>query len=141
FDARRTDLPTTAEIALQPQPDDVLLMGFESPLAAGRSVVAFQTEDPANMSRLFDAWFDPTLLKDFQGSVVVLQQNKVTSLVGNQTYYVGHLPLPTWLRWYFSHHPVWLALTVVLLALLLALAARVLLRRHTAERLNDGGGA
>ncbi|AJZ14681.1 cellulose biosynthesis cyclic di-GMP-binding regulatory protein BcsB [Xanthomonas citri] len=141
FDARRTDLPTTAEIALQPQPDDVLLMGFESPLKSGRSVVAFQTEDPANMSRLFDAWFDPTLLKDFQGSVVLLQQNNVTSLVGNQTYYVGHLPLPTWLRWYFSHHPVWLAFTVVLLALLLALAARVLLRRRTAERLNDGGGA
>ncbi|CAD2253789.1 cellulose biosynthesis cyclic di-GMP-binding regulatory protein BcsB [Xanthomonas arboricola] len=141
FDARRTDLPTTTEIALQPQPDDVLLMGFESPLKSGRSVVAFQSEDPANMSRLFDAWFDPTLLKDFQGSVVLLQQKKVISLVGNQTYYVGHLPLPTWLRWYFSHHPVWLALTVVLLALLLALAARVLLRRHAAERLNEGGSA
>ncbi len=141
FDARRTDLPTIADIALQPQPDDVLLMGFESPLRAGRSVVAFQAEDPASMNRLFDAWFDPTLLKDFQGSVVLLQQKKVTSLVGNQTYYVGHLPLPTWLRWYFSHHPVWLALTVVLLALLLALAARVVLRRHTAERLNEGRGA
>lgn len=141
FDARRTDLPTTTEIALQPQPDDVLLMGFESPLKSGRSVVAFQTEDPANMSRLFDAWFDPALLKDFQGSVVVLQQKKVTSLVGNQTYYVGHLPLPTWLRWYFSHHPVWLAVTVILLALLMALAGRVLLRRHTAERLNEGRSA
>ncbi|MEA9895814.1 cellulose biosynthesis cyclic di-GMP-binding regulatory protein BcsB [Xanthomonas campestris pv. raphani] len=141
FDARRTDLPTTAEIALQPQPDDVLLMGFESPLKSGRSVVAFQTEDPANMSRLFDAWFDPALLKDFQGSVVVLQQKKVTSLVGNQTYYVGHLPLPTWLRWYFSHHPVWLAVTVILLALLMALAGRVLLRRHAAERLNEGRSA
>jgi len=30
---------------------------------------------------------------------------------------------------------------VVLLALLLALAARVLLRRHAAERLADGGSA
>lgn len=68
FDARRTDLPTTTEIALQPQPDDVLLMGFESPLKSGRSVVAFQSEDPANMSRLFDAWFDPTLLKDFRAA-------------------------------------------------------------------------
>ncbi|MGD4803494.1 hypothetical protein QT786_22485, partial [Xanthomonas citri pv. citri] len=65
----------------------------------------------------------------------------VTRLVGNETYFVGHLPVPSWLRVYFSHHPVWLAFTVVLLALLLALAARVLLRRRTAERLNDGGGA
>ncbi len=137
-DARRTDLPTTADVSLQPQPDDVMLMGFESPLKAGRSVLAFMTDDPSNMTRMFDAWFDPTLLKDFQGSVVLLQQKKVTSLAGNQTYYVGHLPLPTWLRWYFSNHPVWLALTVVVLCLLLALAARVLLRVHSAYRLRQG---
>jgi len=138
FDARRTDLPTVAEVALQPQPDDVLMMGFESPLRSGRSVVAVQTGDPANMTRLFDAWADPALLKDFQGSVVLLHQNKVTSLTGNQSYYVGHLPLPTWLRWYFSNHPVWLALAVVGLCLLLALAARVLLRVHSAYRLREG---
>lgn len=138
FDARRTDLPTVAEVVLQPQPGDVLMMGFESPLKAGRSVVALQADEPAGMSRLFDAWSDPDLLKDVQGSVVLLHQGKVTSLAGNQAYYVGHLPLPTWLRWYFSNHPVWLAVTVVVLCLLLALAARVLLRLHSTHRLSEG---
>src|SRR5690606_35399486 len=37
-DARRTDLPTTAEVAVRPEAGDVLLMGFESPLRARRSV-------------------------------------------------------------------------------------------------------
>lgn len=83
----------------------------------------------------------PDPAQGLPGQRGVAAAKKVISLVGNQTYYVGHLPLPTWLRWYFSHHPVWLALTVVLLALLLALAARVLLRRHAAERLNEGGSA
>lgn len=138
FDARRTDLPTVAEVALQPQPGDVLMMGFESPLEAGRSVVALQADEPASMSRLFEAWSDPDRLKKVQGSVVLLHQDKVTSLAGNQAYYVGHLPLPTWLRWYFSSHPVWLAATVVLLCLLLALAARVLLRLHSTYRLREG---
>lgn len=138
FDARRTDLPAAAEVDLRPQPGDVLMMGFESPLKAGRSVVAFQTDDPSNMARMYDAWIEPDLLKHMQGSVVLLHQDKVTSLDGNQSYYVGHLPLPTWLRWYFSAHPVWLAVGVVLLCLLLALAARVLLRIHSAHRLREG---
>lgn len=140
FDARRTDLPTTAEVSVQPQADDVLIMGLQSPLARGRSVVVLQADDPSNLARLFDAWADPVRLAKFQGSVVLLQQDKVTSLAGNQSYYIGHLPLPTWLRWYFSNHPVWLALGVVVLCLLLALAARVLLRMHSAIRLREGRG-
>ncbi|WP_369940313.1 cellulose biosynthesis cyclic di-GMP-binding regulatory protein BcsB [Xanthomonas medicagonis] len=138
FDARRTDLPTTAEVAVKPAPGDVVLMGFESPLKPGRSVVALLAEDPASVGALFDAWFEPATLKDFQGSVVLLQQGKIRSLAGNQTYYVGHLPLPTWARWYFSQHPLLLGLAVVVLSLLLALAARVVLRRHSAQRLREG---
>ncbi|HEY0333108.1 MAG TPA: cellulose biosynthesis cyclic di-GMP-binding regulatory protein BcsB [Stenotrophomonas sp.] len=140
FDARRTDLPTTADVTLKPQPDDVLVMGFESPLTRGRSVVALQADAPGNLSSLFDALADPQSLARIQGSVVLLQQENVTSLAGNQTYYVGHLPLPTWLRWYFSNHPIWLAATVILLSLLLAWAARVLLRMHSAIRLREGRG-
>jgi len=138
FDARRTDLPTTAEVAVKPAPGDVVLMGFESPLKPGRSVVALLAEDPASVGALFDAWFEPAMLKDFQGSVVLLQEGKIRSLAGNQTYYVGHLPLPTWARWYFSQHPLQLGLAVVVLSLLLALAARVVLRRHSAQRLREG---
>ncbi len=138
FDARRTDLPTTAEVAVKPAPGDVVLMGFQSPLKAGRSVVALLAEDPASVEDFFDAWLEPATLKDFQGSVVLLQKGKVRSLAGNQTYYVGHLPLPTWARWYFSQHPLLLGLAVVLLSVLLALAARVVLRRHSAARLQAG---
>lgn len=140
FDARRTDLPTTAEVSVHPQADDVLIMGLQSPLSRGRSVVVLQADDPSNLARLFEAWADPVRLAKFQGSVVLLQQDKVTSLAGNQSYYIGHLPLPTWLRWYFSNHPVWLAIGVVVLCLLLALAARVLLRMHSAIRLREGRG-
>lgn len=137
-DARRTDLPNVAEVALKPQPGDVLVMGFESPLKSGRSVVALQSDEPASLGRLFDAWSDPDRLKAIQGSVVLLHQDKVTSVAGDQSYYVGRLPLETWLRWYFSNHPVYLAAMVVALCLLLALAARVLLRLHSAYRLREG---
>ncbi|MCD7099992.1 cellulose biosynthesis cyclic di-GMP-binding regulatory protein BcsB [Stenotrophomonas sp. MMGLT7] len=138
FDARRTDLPTTAEVSVRPSPGDVVLMGFESPLKPGRSVVAVLAEHAERVSGLETALADPELLKDFQGSVVLLQGKKVTSLAGNQTYYVGELPLPTWIRWYFSDHPLLLALLVIGLSLLLALAARVVLRRHSSARMQEG---
>lgn len=139
-DARRTDLPSVAEVGLRPDPEDVILLGFESPLKAGRSVVAVLADNPGQVQRLFDAWFKPEQLRDFQGSVVLLHKDTVRSLAGNQTYYVGHLPLLTWAQWYFSHNPLWLAVLVGVVCVLLALLARWLLRRQARRRLAQGGG-
>lgn len=138
-DSRRTDLPTTAEVAVRPEAGDVVLMGFESPLRSGRSVVALQAEDPAQVARLFEAWFDPEKLAAFQGSVVLLQRDKVVSLAGNQTYHVGKLPPLTAMRWFFGNHPLWLAVLVCLASLLLAMVARWLLQRRAASRTRAGG--
>ena len=138
-DARRTDLPTTAEVAVKPEQGDVVLMGFQSPLQRGRSVVAILADDPAQVGRLFEAWMDPERLRDFQGSVVLLQKDKVLSLAGNQGYYVGHLPPLTAMRWFFGNSPVWLGVLVGALSLLLAVLARWLLRRRAAARLRIGG--
>ena len=139
-DARRTDLKTTAEVSVRPGAGDVVMMGFQSPLDSARSVVAILADDPARVGDLFDAWFKPATLRQFQGSVVLLQEGKVLSLAGNQTYYVGHLPPLTWARWYFSHNPLLLALIVGIGSLLLALLARWMLVRHTRKRLVEGGG-
>ncbi len=139
-DARRTDLKTTAEVSVRPGAGDVVMMGFQSPLDSARSVVAILADDPARVSDLFDAWFKPATLRQFQGSVVLLQEGKVLSLAGNQTYYVGHLPPLTWARWYFSHNPLLLALIVGIGSLLLAVLARWMLVRHTRKRLVEGGG-
>jgi len=138
-DARRTDLPTVAEVGVRPAPGDVLLQGFESPLRKGRSVVALMADEPAHVNRLFEAWFDPERLRQFQGSVVLLQGDKVRSLAGNQTYYVGELPPLLALRWFFAHHPLWMALGVGLVCLLLAMLAAWLLRRHARARLKVAG--
>jgi hypothetical protein len=140
FDARRTDLPTLADVSVTPGPGDVVLMGFESPLAAHRSVVAVMANQAENVGALAVALDDPDQLKQVQGSLVLLRDGKITSVAGNQTYYVGHLPWPTWLRWYFSQHPLWLALGVVLLCLLLALGARFVLLRHSRARMLSGEG-
>lgn len=138
-DARRTDLPTTAEVSLQADPGDVLMMGFESPLADGRSVVAIMADDPARMAGLFDAWFDPDELRLFQGSVVHLHDGRIRSLAGTETYYVGRLPPLTWLRWYFSQNALLLAVGIGLVVFCLALGVRWLVIRRARRRLAQGG--
>ncbi|MCD9027074.1 cellulose biosynthesis cyclic di-GMP-binding regulatory protein BcsB [Luteimonas sp. BDR2-5] len=133
-DAGRTDLPTTAEVVVQPAPGDVVLMGFESPLQASRSVVAILADEPSRVGALFEAWSDPARLRDFQGSVVLLEGEKVRSLAGNQTYHVGHLPPLVRARWFFANNPLWLALAVAAGCGLLALVLGWLLRRQAAIR-------
>ena len=81
-DLRRTDLPTVADVNLTLRNDDVALMGFQSPLDGDRSVVALMTGNPARVNDFFEAWFKPSTLKDFQGSVVLLQDRKLLSLDG-----------------------------------------------------------
>jgi hypothetical protein len=134
-DLRRTDLPTVADVHLTVRNDDVVLMGFQSPLDGNRSVVALMTGNPERVGDFFEAWFKPSTLKDFQGSVVLLQDKKLTSLDGNQTYHVGHLPFWIWLQWYFSGHPVLMALGLLLICILLALPVRWYLNRRAAARL------
>lgn len=137
-DLRRTDLPTVADVHLTVRNDDVVLMGFQSPLDGNRSVVALMTGNPERVGDFFEAWFKPSTLKDFQGSVVLLQDKKLTSLDGNQTYHVGHLPFWIWLQWYFSGHPVLMALGLLLICILLALPVRWYLNRRAAARLAKG---
>ena len=43
------------------------------------------------------------------------------------------------LRWFFAHHPLWMALGVGLACLLLAMLAGWLLRRHARARLKVAG--
>jgi hypothetical protein len=102
-------------------------------------VVAVLADDPAQVNRLFEAWFKPEQLALFQGSVVLLHGEKLLSLQGNQSYYVGKLPLLVAMHWFFGNSPVWLGVLVAVVSLLLALIARWLLRRRARIRLAAGG--
>ena len=133
------ELRKNAKVSLQTQPGDVLIMGFESPLNKGSSVVALHSDDPTDMESLFDAWFDPDLISKIQGSVVLLRQGDVKSLANNHNYYVGNLPMLTWLRWYLPAHPIWLGFGVLAFCFILALIVRTLMQTQSSSRLRHGG--
>lgn len=115
-----------------------IVAGFESPLAAKRSVVLLASSKPDGLDAAVAALrggegFD----KSVQGSLAVIRGKQIDALVGDQTYTLGQLPLLKRIDWWVSSQlPGYTLLRLVVMGLLwlvgiaVALAVlRSLLRR------------
>ena len=131
---KREDLPGAMQIAMSDDGRDAVLAGFESPLRSGRSVVAAVTNS-ASREALLNALMTPDLLKRIQGSMAIVRDKQVYSVLGEDTYYVGSLPPLAWLQWNLSRSPLLLAGLVVALALLGAAVAFASLQLRARRRL------
>ncbi len=131
----REDLPGSMQIAVSDDGRDAVLAGFESPLRGGRSVIAAIT-NPGSKEALLNALMTPDLLKRVQGSMTIVRDTQVNSVLGGDTYYVGRLPPLTWLQWNLSRSPLLLAAMVILLALLGAAVSYAGLQIRARRRLS-----
>ena len=135
LDARR-DGAQHWRVALQAQGALAAIMGFESPLQEGRSVVAFAASQPQAAASAIDALEDEGLVGNIRGDIVFVRDRVLESFHIGDTYHVGHLPLWLAIRFHLSAHPLLLALSGLLAGLLLALAAYWHLKRVAARRLD-----
>ena len=131
----REDLPGSMQIAVSDDGRDAVLAGFESPLRSGRSVIAAITNADSKEA-LLNALMTPDLLKRVQGSMTIVRDTQVNSVLGGDTYYVGRLPPLTWLQWHLSRSPLGLAALVILLALLGAAVSYAGLQIRARRRLS-----
>ncbi len=127
--------PPTAGLLEGSTPRAVLL-GFESPLARGRSAVLLWGAQPDDLNQALLAMADGDgLARYIKGAVSVIQDKSVESAVGNSVYYVGHLSWLTQLRWRLSENlALFLAVSLVS-AMLLAAMLRATLKRIAKKRL------
>ncbi|RYF81398.1 MAG: cellulose biosynthesis cyclic di-GMP-binding regulatory protein BcsB, partial [Comamonadaceae bacterium] len=133
----RGDLPTVAPpMTVADDGRRAMIAGFESPLREGRSVVAVITPEGSHAS-LIEALLTPDLLSDIQGSLAIVRDKQVNSVLGSQVYYVGQLPPLTWLRWQMSRSPLVLFAITLGIALLGAAAAYASLRLRARRRLQN----
>lgn len=99
------------------------MVAFESPVTAGRSVVALMSNLPEGLLSLLDALENPDAVSAMHGSAVFVRNGKVASssstLVG-KTYFVGDLSLWTRIRFFFSRHPLLLIFLTAGATLILA---------------------
>ncbi|WP_256796473.1 hypothetical protein, partial [Terrabacter sp. Ter38] len=96
-----------------------IVAGFESPLAAKRSVVLLASSKPDGLDAAVAALrggegYD----KSVQGSLSVIRGKQIDALVGDQTYTLGQLPLLKRIDWWVSSQwPGYTLLRLVVMAL------------------------
>lgn len=113
------------------------LVGFESPLKRGRSVVALTGDSPEQISVLMSAMAEAKTAGLFTGDVVLQSGKRIESFQVGPSYYIGSLPLWTSLRWFLSSQPLALILLIGVAGLLVSVSAFRYLRKLSSKRLNQ----
>jgi hypothetical protein len=115
------------------------LVGFESPLSSGRSVVSLLGRDAAAAQALVATLDDNSKVPLVRGELAVIRNGTVQSFQGSGLYYVGSLSFWQWFWFHFSRRAVFF----IVLALAAALATGLLvygrLERRVKQRLEGRG--
>lgn len=96
------------------------IMGFESPLQSGKSVVFLYADKASDLRKISDALSDMDRLASIQGDFVVVDDKSINHAKASETYYLGSLPWFNKVRWFFSDQPFVMAGLITLAAVLLA---------------------
>lgn len=98
------------------------ILGFESPVTSGRSVVAITASAPEDLVLPLNALEKPNLSNEVKGSVAMIHPHKIESYLVGNTYFVGHLPVLTAIWYTLSKYPVLMAVLALLALIFLAFA-------------------
>ncbi|MBV6272399.1 cellulose biosynthesis cyclic di-GMP-binding regulatory protein BcsB [Alcaligenaceae bacterium CGII-47] len=127
----------TTQISLTSTAPIAAIVGSESPLHKQRSVVSLLASTPEDYALLRTALGDPGKRAAMSGSVVIVRESGVYSQQIGPMYNVGFLPWWTQIWYRLYAHPVLLAitsgLTAVLIAFLLWYAMHKIAHRRLAE--------
>jgi len=111
------------------------IVGMQSPLTSGRSVIALTATDPDAMRLISRSLNDGAKVEQLHGDLSLLRGDTIESYRINPVYYIGDLP---WYKrlWFQLHsHPLLLALLGVLAGLVLTLLVYGALRALARQRL------
>lgn len=110
------------------------LIGGQSPLASGRSVVVLVAGNPQGLNTLINTIEDPTLEKGIQGDLTFVAGSTISASRSGPTFTVGNAPTWIWVDWYFSEHPLRVIILAVLGILAVGGVLKKLLAAHAARR-------
>jgi cellulose synthase (UDP-forming) len=112
-----------------------VLVGFESPLRAGRSVVALTGGAPAGLEAMLAALRDPDQVGQVQGDLAIVAAGRVSSYRTGPIYSHGELPIWLWPQYYMGGQPLLLLAGLGASSLLMGMPMYWALRRRAARRL------
>jgi cellulose synthase (UDP-forming) len=112
-----------------------VLLGLESPLTAGRSVVAVTGMTPAAVAESVAGLRNHDISARIQGDVTLLQGTQVSAFRTSGGYDLGSLPLWLWAQRWLGDSPVRAAVLLVACACLAGIPLFWMVRRRAAIRL------
>lgn len=98
-----------------------VMMGFESPMESGKSVVFLFADKTDDLAKIVDLITDLDRIPNVQGDFVVVDDKTINHARASDTYYIGTLPWLDKVRWFFADQPFLLAAIVAFACILLAM--------------------
>jgi cellulose synthase (UDP-forming) len=125
-----------AAVALSDNADGLgAIIGAESPLQSGKSIVAITGATPASMAAMAQALRDPVQSRRIQGDVAILAGGPVAAYSAMPRYDVGDLPWWLLPQLWLGNHPNRALLLLLAAALAMGGSFDWMLRRRAANRL------
>lgn len=112
--------------------ETALLMQFESPFKAGKTVLVLTAATDKGLAYRTDALVTPEFWTKITGNIFKWQETEQSIITDSSgsTYHIGKVGPVTRMDYYFSHYP-WLWITLAMLILLVFVwIARKLVKRH-----------
>lgn len=133
-----TDPNTTPTSEININGNGVLstLVGFESPVSTGRSVVSIIGSDSKGLAMVLDTMEDREKISHIHGSVAQIRPTSVASYLVGDTYTIGELPTSVQIWYFLSKHPLFLTLITIFSVFVLAVLLWRTLRFVMSRRLN-----
>lgn len=116
------------------------IVGFESPLDKGRSVVGLTATDSIAMQLISEGLNDTGKTNQMRGDLALFRSDSIESFRIHPVYYVGDLPWWEQLWFHLHSHPLWLALLGIIAGLLLTFMVYAALRVIAHRRLRVSNG-
>lgn len=113
---------------------EAVIVGFESPLKSGRSVVAIVSDKTSGLADVLSALMDNELISKIQGSLTVIRGKEIESMAVGSTYHVGSLAAGTKLRWLLASNAWAIGILLIVGAILLGAVTYTLLRLRVLKR-------
>ena len=127
----RTPVVKLSEITLN---KEAVIVGFESPLKGGRSVVAIVSDKTSGVADVLSALMDGELISKISGSLAVIRGKEVDSMSVGSAYNVGMLPPVTKLKWMLSTNSWIVGVLLLVGAIILGAVVYTLLRLRVIRR-------
>lgn len=115
------------------------IVSFQSPFTHGRTVVALLADQTSTLPSLVDGLNDDKVNAQVQGDLSVATGDGMSSFSIMPTYWVGDLPFWMKIAYWFSRHPLLMAMSGLLVALVLTGPVYLYFRMQARRRLADVG--